>query len=146
MDNAEYQLTMLNISFKVSSGLYIINPKDKPENMLWPKWQFALKQAAAYNQNHSCVCGDKLRWNGELHHALFSRRDVQGNKNCKNLIHHSYNVIVLCQPCHLSITRQESAKYLHRLYGSPVGTWYNKFPMTVKKSKFSYYLEETTNG
>ena len=63
--------------------------------------QWDLKVVAYINQDDKCICGEHL-YDGELHHALLSRRDVMGYHD-PDIIHHSLNVILLHPHCHINI-------------------------------------------
>jgi hypothetical protein len=86
--------------------------------------QLRLKAVAIYNQNGICsYCQKELGNIGELHHALISRKDVQGHPKA-DMIHHTTNVLVLHPYCHLKITRQESYKSLCQIHGkNAVDKW-----------------------
>ena len=122
----------------------ILNPLDKPDGMTWPTWQFNLKLVSYFNQDSFCICEEKLTNIRELHHALLTRRDVQGcSQEIKNLIHHTYNTFEICKNCHLYATRKHSAIYLANLYGKDnIIKWYNEFPMKTKIYRIEAYLEK----
>ena len=96
------------------------------------KDQSIIKRVCLYNQSYNCLCGEWLIKGGELHHALLSKKDVQGSKQ-KDMIHHTCNCIVLCHKCHETINRGLSIEYLFEVYGTDIVTaWYDKMALTFK--------------
>jgi len=82
--------------------------------------QVVLKHTATLNQKGRCMCGSSLfDSGGELHHALLSRKDVQGSY-FKDIIHHTCNVIVCCKGCHENATREKSKDFLFEIFGEDV--------------------------
>jgi hypothetical protein len=126
------------------NGKFIVYADDKPDSMTWAFFQFRLKEIARFNQDGKCICGKKLCCASELHHALITRKTVQGAK-CKNDIHCSLNVIELCKECHPSVTRLESAKFLRQMFGAKYITdWYNSVDdkMVSDLPRIEYYLDD----
>jgi len=92
----------------------------------WRYYQYLLKIAAYINQDTLCICGLPLRDDIQLHHALITKRDVQGLVD-KEFIHSSFNVIVIHgENCHERATRQMSFEFLSKIYGKlNVKNWYD---------------------
>lgn len=121
------------IHYPTTKYLVVLNPNDKPEKMNWGDWQLKIKLVAHLNQDFNCpACGEYLL-TGHLHHALITRKDVQGMKDSW-LIHHSLNCLLLHEgPCHDKATREQCAIWLTELYGEKVEEWYEDFPMKSQK-------------
>lgn len=98
---------------------------------IWSAWLDLVRQAAFVNQDgRSLLSGERLDiFTMQLHHALFPKNMVQGIRGTqKNLIHHSYNVMLLSPEEHLdgaeAHDRELCAEKLVGLYGSAVRLWY----------------------
>lgn len=99
----------------------------------WGKFQSYLKLCAFINQDGKCLCGEELGSDAELHHALVSRKDAMSLSN-PELIHSSYNCLVLHHQCHIIANRHNCQSMLVEIYGfSAVQDWYYSLPF---KSKF----------
>ena len=111
----------------VLDGLVILDPMEVKDAIDWVKWVEGLKQAAFFNQHGKCMCGEKLIYEGELHHALFSRADLLGTRDdAKNrILNHSYNCIICHKKCHEKAVRRKCLIYLIGLFGDPVNDWCN---------------------
>lgn len=96
--------------------------------------QGELRWMAILAQKGKCICGKRITLrNGQLHHALLSRQDVLGHPDA-NRIHHPYNVLMLHDECHATITRRVALEELSRIYGQQaILAWYNSF---IFKSDF----------
>lgn len=112
---------------EVRGNLFILNPKlISPEHR--EAWMRALRTSALLNQDGLCICGEQKPF--ELHHALLSKRDVQGcDVYTKWLINHSYNVVMLHPDCHQKVTRERCFEFLETIYGDVVEPWYHSFPI-----------------
>ena len=116
---------------------YSLDPINKPERWNWNDWQLVLKTLIKINQNSCCAFCHKKNAS-DLHHALFTRKDVQGLQDDWR-IHHTYNCLVLCRNCHKNVTREQCAIKLYELYGKSVIEWYNQF--NVKWNKPNLFKE-----
>jgi len=95
----------------------ILGNMDK--DMFWTLWQQDLRTLAIWNQAEKCHCGESLR-HSDLHHAIVTRQDVRGIKDPLEkgkIIHHSFNVMMVCHGHHEKETRQQSWDYLCQIYG-----------------------------
>lgn len=110
---------------------------------VWAVWQDLLRQAAYVNQNGKSLLTDKILdvKTMQLHHALITKGMIRGKKGFeKNLIHHTYNCILLNVSDHLggqdgADNRETCAKKLTELYGSGlIKLWYFSYPMKSKLS------------
>lgn len=120
---------------------YFTKIKDKyfNEKNVWQTWQSLLRQALKKNQkNYSLFSNDKLSKNYQLHHAIVTKADVRGLKEAtKNLIHHTYNCIVLSPEDHLqgkgADNRKKCINAMSRLYSeSALYTWFVEFNDKLK--------------
>ena len=110
------------------NNLIILDPMKVEGVVDWVKWIEGLRMAAFFNQHGNCLCGEKLRYEGELHHGLVSRSDLMGARDdAKNhIINHSYNVIFLHKKCHDKAVRHRCFKFLCDLFGEDeVRKWYD---------------------
>lgn len=109
------------------------NPPVLEEEIDWGEHQTYLKVLAYINQNGVCLC-EKMILAGQpsdLHHALVTRKDVQGTKQ-KELIHHSHNVLLLHRPCHIEVTRKKSKEFLITIYGEEqIENWLKSLPYKI---------------
>lgn len=138
------KLHHLGINYFCYNDKFVVYAEDKPESMTWSMFQFKLKEIARYNQNNQCICGNTLKCCSDLHHALITRGNVKGNKECRHLVHCSLNVIEVCKKCHLSVTKAECAKFLANIFGPQLITdWYNSIndKMVSDLTNIDYYLE-----
>ncbi|MBU2177713.1 MAG: hypothetical protein KJ556_21685 [Gammaproteobacteria bacterium] len=105
----------------------ILDPMKITGMIDWVKWIEGLRLAAFYNQRGKCLCGEELRYSGELHHSLISKADVRGTRDEAKyrIIQHSYNVLFLHQKCHEKAVRRRCLVYLIELFGESVNDWYN---------------------
>lgn len=89
----------------------------------WGLFQSYLKLAQYINQDGNCLCGLPLEQDGELHHALISRKEVMGWQQ-PWLIHSSFNVLVLHHHCHKEATRKDCHKFLCAIFGeNSINDW-----------------------
>lgn len=99
----------------------------------WGTFQSYLTLCGIINQDGKCICGEELSGKYELHHALVSRRDAMSLSN-PELIHSSYNCLVLHHECHIITNRHDCQSMLVEIYGyDKVTDWYYSLPF---KSKF----------
>lgn len=105
----------------------------------WGLFQSYLKLTQYINQDGKCLCGLPLEQDGELHHALISRKDVMGWQQ-PWLIHSSFNVVVLHHNCHKKVTRQEGYKFLCSIFGDKVKNWYREVSLNVKSKLNDEFL------
>lgn len=122
--------------------LPIITPSQCPIGLEggsdWGKLQRYLKVLAYINQDGKCLCGQLLAGDYDLHHALVTRKDVQGTQ-FPELIHHSYNVLLLHRPCHIQATRPKCFELLSTLYGEEeIDFWLTRLPYKTKYSIASF--------
>jgi len=105
---------------------------------LWVAWQDLLRQAVYYNQQGKSLLTDKILniKSMQLHHALITKGMIRGKKGLdRNLIHHTYNVMLLNRDEHINSqvgadNRELCAKKLIELYGKgSVKLWYFSYPM-----------------
>ena len=96
----------------------------------WRDWLIGLKFTALVNQEGKCICGEQLRDEGELHHALVTKADLSGYRDdAKNkILHHTYNVVLCHQRCHTGLVRRRCLVFLRELYGEKVIAWYENIP------------------
>lgn len=114
-------INYMGLSFPIKGPLILNDPN-----------QLYLKVCAYLNQDAVCVCGEPVFSDGELHHALLSRRDVQGMKN-GDLIHNSLNVILIHHSCHRDITREVSYEFLCTIFEEHlILNWYNEVSKNFK--------------
>lgn len=110
--------------FNMISDLGLSFPLEAPiisdtDNLLY------LKLIGGLNQNGNCVCGTPLQ-DGELHHALITKRDVMGKKD-STFINHQCNVLVLHYHCHKNVDRAVSYSALCAIYGQErIDQWVRK--------------------
>ena len=108
-----------------------VHPMILTPDMMQDKWslfQYDLRLVAQFNQNGKCICAERLDGVTELHHALVTRADVTKNGN-RDLIHHSYNVILVHKECHHNLIRENCFKYLSHIYGhQELIKWYKSLP------------------
>lgn len=128
----------------LSEFMFVLNPKTKPDQMSWPIWQVILKKTAKANQKDVCAnCKRALGLMGELHHALITRQDVRGVHKYDWLIHHTFNVLVLCYECHIQAIRITSFANLCDLYGPyNITKWYEKFPYKIGLASSQFYQNQ----
>lgn len=120
------------IIFKEENGLFILDPAIQQLDN-WSNWQGFLRMVARFNQNERCLaCQSNLYSDSQLHHALITRKDNQGNKD-RQRIHHTYNVMMLHPSCHEMMTRERAATLLTALYGLNVKKWYDNFETAWRK-------------
>jgi hypothetical protein len=122
------ELLLLNIT--EVNGLFLLDPSQLCLTLKdWKLWEQILKNATMYNQYNICpICGQTAH---EQHHALISRGDVRGMPRNKahQIIHHSYNVLGVCQDCHRKCTRESAFTALSRMWGSEkIREWHNSRP------------------
>jgi hypothetical protein len=107
----------------------------------WGAWQDLLRREAYQNQQGlSLLTGRELNIKTmQLHHALISKGRIRGMKGLKrNLIHHTYNCMLLNADEHIGgqVSAENSklcAKKLCELYGeNEVKKWYFSFPLKTK--------------
>lgn len=99
----------------------------------WGEFQGYLSLCGFINQNGRCICGLDLGSSYELHHALVSRKDAM-RLSQSELIHSSYNVLVLHKACHIQANRTDCQALLYDMFGyDRVTDWYYSLPF---KSKF----------
>lgn len=92
-----------------------------------------LKVVAYLNQEGLCICKEILN-EGDLHHALISKKDAMGFVD-NSFINDSRNVLLLHHCCHINITRERSYEFLSNIFGNMVDDWYNsiEFKSTFRK-------------
>jgi hypothetical protein len=126
------QLEYTNCLSLTENGLLYYSPWELAEEVEWGDWQKNLKILAYYNQDKKCPCGKSVS-TAELHHALITKSDVQGIKDSfakGKILHHSFNVILICKAHHEKQQRDESFEYLCKIYGErEVKKWYNSLPL-----------------
>jgi len=101
----------------------------------WGQFQVYLKVVGYINQNGLCLCNEALVDNGELHHALISRKDAM-KISLPNYIHCSYNVLVLHHACHKRATREKCYERLLTIFPQKdIEDWYYQAPFksTMRK-------------
>lgn len=117
-----------------SNFLFVVYQKDHDDYQV----QGWLSSVGIFNQKDSCAyCGHYLKHTAyDLHHALLSRKDVQGSK-VGYLIHHTYNVLLVHRGnCHENLTRQKSLEVLSSIYGfDKINIWYESLPFQVVKER-----------
>ena len=130
---------------------WVLNPKSLNELIIkgyvqhtkeiWGVWQDLLRQAAYVNQEgRSLLTSQNLNVKTmQLHHALITKGMIKGKKGFeRNLIHHTYNCILLNVSDHLdgqnnADNREVCAKKLTELYGQGlVKLWYFSYPIKSK--------------
>jgi hypothetical protein len=109
---------------KVITPLVVLPHRNEKD---WIKFQFYLKMAAYINQDTRCLCGYPLNEIIELHHALISKKDIQGFER-REIIHSSFNVIAIHgKNCHEHCTRDRAFNFLSEIYSSDrIINWYNQ--------------------
>jgi len=122
----------------------VISYQDEIEKVdfnMWTAWQDLLRQATYKNQQgKSLLTGQSLNVKSmQLHHALITKGMIRGKKGLdRNLIHHTYNVMLLNRDEHINSqvgadNRELCAKKLIELYGKgSVKLWYFSYPMKSK--------------
>lgn len=124
----------------LANGKILCNCEDLPEldTEQWKTWERVLKIATIFNQVSYCpACGLNLNNWGEQHHALISRKDVQGRRDKGyQIIHHSYNVVVVHSGgCHEQMQREDAWKCLCDLWTEEeVRNWYSQQEKKFKSS------------
>lgn len=114
----------MGLSFPLKAPLILV-PNSEVED--WGQFQLYLKVLAFINQDGKCICNKELINDGELHHALVSRKDAMKIENPWK-IHHSYNVLLLHHHCHTQVTRVRSLGFLSSIFGlEEISVWYNNF-------------------
>lgn len=121
----------------ISHEKIIMDSLTLPEDTDWITWLKALRLAAFFNQSGRCVCGNGLKNDTQLHHALLSRGDLVGlNYREKNIVlHHTYNCILCHSSCHEKITRKASLEFLKTVYGNSVLEWYESIPKKYMRGR-----------
>ena len=111
-------------SFPLHSPLFL-----SPQNVTdWNKFQLYLKFTQYINQDGRCICGKDLVNDGELHHALISRKDVINSEN-PEYIHSNYNCLVLHHNCHKRVTRGLCLVFLVQIFKfADIREWYKGYP------------------
>ncbi len=96
----------------------------------WKDWLAGLRFAALINQEGKCICGEQLRDEGELHHALITKADLSGYRDDEKnkIMQHSYNVVLCHQRCHGGLVRRRCLVFLREVYGEGVIIWYENIP------------------
>lgn len=94
--------------------------------------QYYLRFISFVNQDGICSFCQKPLGNDndevELHHALVSRKDVQGT-NFGYLIHDSRNVLLVHHSCHHQVTRELAFKELCKIFPiEAIEEWYYSIP------------------
>ena len=116
----------------MTDNVVVMNPTDLPDTADWKIWVQALRFTTYFNQSGNCgICGEKLGRQGELHHALISKQDVRHTRDGAKyrIIHHSFNVVLCHNVCHMKATRRACMPYLKATYGfEEVDNWYNSVP------------------
>lgn len=111
----------MGLSFPLQAPLILV---PNPEVEDWGQFQLYLKVLAFINQDGKCICGKPLGQEGELHHALVSRRDAMRTEK-PWLIHHSYNVLLLHNKCHTQTNRKKCLEFLSGIFGlKEISFWY----------------------
>lgn len=97
----------------------------------WNRFQLYLRLIQYINQDGKCVCRKELDDKSELHHALISRRDALGLPQ-PEMIHHSYNVLLVHKECHKGIVRFDCLTLLSEIFGQfNVEGWYRDVKSTM---------------
>jgi hypothetical protein len=129
------------ISFPDDKILLLTDNLPELDLQEWLKWERALKVATYFNQKEICAsCHQLLGTAIEQHHALISRKDVQGMPKTKGLklLHNSFNVVVVHSGnCHSQFSRNEAFSYLSSIWGEDVvREWHNNLPFNSTMRKF----------
>lgn len=103
-------LDWAGLSFPLTYPIFLTPPVPYFE-----RYYLYLRIAAFINQDGQCICG-KAFYKPELHHAIISRENVVKARH-PEVIHHPCNVILLNPDCHKNINREESWKFLSKIYG-----------------------------
>lgn len=102
----------------------------------WGRFQLYLRICQFINQDGKCLCGGNLDNTSELHHALISRKDAL-NLEEPNLIHSSYNCLLLHHKCHQKIKRSLCLVYLLNIFNfQDIQTWYQSVKSKMKVEGF----------
>lgn len=98
--------------------------------------QLYLRMAQYINQDGLCLCQEPLTQDAELHHALISKKDVQGMPN-PEIVHSSFNTVLLHHKCHQQIRRYQCLILLSSIFGFPnIQTWYQNTKSQMKARGF----------
>ena len=110
--------------------VYLLDGMDR--ETFWTLWQQDLRTLSIWNQGETCSCGTPLR-HSDLHHAIVSKQDVRGIKDPLKkgqILHHSFNVVLVCKDHHEQETRQRNWDYLCGIYGKDeMIDWYYNLPL-----------------
>lgn len=88
------------------------------------KIQCYLRLCQYINQDGKCLCGKELDNWSELHHALISRNDAV-NLPEPEIIHSSYNTVLMHVNCHKRIRRSLCLIYLSQIFNiKDISQWY----------------------
>lgn len=107
----------------------IYDPRTLPDDTDWGQWQACMRMAAWRNQNGVCPCNSPIGYDGELHHALITRKDVMGLEKTlrPKILHHTYNTILCHHSCHEKLTREQCWEFLTTIYGvEEITKWYDE--------------------
>lgn len=96
------------------------------------KVQLYLKTTQWINQDGLCICQKPLSQDAELHHALVTRMDVVGLFD-PDIIHSSYNTLLLHPNCHRKIYRAACLIYLIQIFPlEDIRQWYQGVRLQMK--------------